>query len=139
MDRRHASANYLAAAIDGADALGRVVLLFQGCARFIRAAIRHIEAGRPEAAHQAFVKAKRIVAHLLASIPEADDSDLAANLRGLFQFAYRQLLEANVRKDPALAEAALQTLRTLAGAWTESAARPAEPAPPREAAATRLV
>jgi len=65
----------------------------------------------------AFLKAKRIVAHLLASIPEDDDSDLAANLRGLFRFAYLKLAEANLRKDPDPATQALKVIRDLAEGW----------------------
>jgi len=117
MNPRQASLEYLAAEIEKADPLRRVVLLHEGAARFTREAIAHLERRDFPSAHHAFIKAKRIVAHLLASIPEDDDSDLAANLRGLFKFAYIKLAEANLRKDPDPASQALKVIRDLAEGW----------------------
>jgi len=117
MNPQQASLEYLAAEIEKADPLRRIVLLHEGAVRFTREAITHVERRDFPSAHRAFVKAKRIVAHLLASIPEDDTSDLAANLRGLFKFAYLKLAEANFLKDTERANQALQVIRNLADGW----------------------
>lgn len=117
MNPQQASLEYLAAEIEKADPLRRVVLLHEGAARFTREAIAHVARRDFPSAHHAFVKAKRIVAHLLASIPEDDDSDLAANLRGLFRFAYLKLAEGNLRKDTDCARQALEVIRNIADGW----------------------
>jgi len=119
MNPHRASQEYLAARIDSADPLRRVVLLHEGAARFTREAIRHIERREFDQAHRAFVRAKQIILHFLSSIPESDDSELAAHLRGLFTYTYSQLVEGNLRKDPRPTEAALQVIRTLGDGWAE--------------------
>ena len=119
MTGQHASHQYLAAAVEAADPLQRVVMLHEHAVRSVRTAIRHIDGKEPAAAHAALTKAKNIVVHLLASVPEDDDSELAAHLRGLFKFAYAKLVEGNLRKDRACVEAALDVLRTLAAGWAE--------------------
>lgn len=117
-NRHHASRQYLAAKVEGGDTLHRVTLLHEGAARFTREAIRHIESRNFEPAHEAFVKAKRIVLHLLSSIPDTDDTKLAADLRGLFQYACDRLIDANLHKDPEAARCALGVLRNLAEGWS---------------------
>lgn len=130
MNGQHASHQYLAAAVEAADPLQRVAMLHECAARSARDAIRHIGNNEIEPAHKAFARAKNIILHFIASIPGDDDSDLAANLRGLFQFAYQKLVEGNLRKDRACAEAALEVLHTLAEGWADFSAqrRPAAPA-----------
>ncbi|MFP4055863.1 MAG: flagellar export chaperone FliS [Candidatus Brocadiia bacterium] len=128
-DPQRASRQYLAAEVEGADPLTRVAMLHEAAARFIRQAAAGIEEGEPARAHEAFLRAKRIIAHFLASIPEDDPSDLAADLRGLFTFAYRRLAEANLRKDPHAARQALQVVRTLGEGWAELTAHRGERPP----------
>ena len=140
MTPRLASQEYLAAEVEAADPLHCIVLLHEGAARFTREAIRHIERQDFEGAHSAFVKAKSIVMHFLASIPEEDDGDLAANLRGLLRYAFSKLVEGNLRKDPQCAEEALQVLRTLGEGWaTLELQRPASPEAPNPTGAAYLV
>lgn len=124
MDLQKAAQAYLTAEVESSDPLHRVTLLHERAVRALRQAIRHVQHRDVEAAHADFLKAQQIVAHLLVSIPDDDDGDLAAHLRGLFTFCYRQIGEANLRKDTACAEAALSALGPLAEGWAELDARP---------------
>ena len=117
MNVQRASNEYLAAEVEGSDPLHRIVMLHDRAACLIREAVRHIEGRDFERAHEAFTKAKNIVMHFLANIPETDDGELAANLRGLFKYTYRKLAEGNLRKDPASAEDALAVVRKLGEGW----------------------
>jgi len=119
MNLRQAAGEYLAAEVEGGDELHRVALLHQAAERLVRQAVRAVGDRDVEAAHTAFVKAKRIILHFLDNIPEHDDSDLAASLRGLYRWAYSQLAEANLRKDPRRAQTALDALKPISGAWRQ--------------------
>jgi len=130
MNLRQASREYLAAEVECADPVHRLVLLHEGAARFIREAVDHIGRRDFARAHDAFDKAKNIVLHFLGSIPEIDDSDLAANLRGLFKFAYQKLVESNLRKDPQPAQEALAVIRNLRDGWAALAREQKTPLPP---------
>ena len=117
MDVRHAAGEYLAAEVEGSDELHRIALLHKAAERFVRQAVRAMSDQDVEGAHNAFIKAKKIILHFLSSVADDDDSDLAASLRGLYKWAYRQLAEANLRKDAQCAEAALEALEPTSGAW----------------------
>jgi len=119
MNPQDAAQEYLAAEVTSADPLRRVALLHEGAARFTREAIGCVERREFEQAHNAFVRARNIILHFLNSIPETDDSDLAAHLRGLLQYTYGKLIEANLRKDPRCAQEALQVIRSLGEGWAE--------------------
>jgi len=119
MNAVNATQEYLAAEVERADPLRRVALLHEHATRCVGRAVRHIERREMAQAHSAFVKAKNIVLHFLASIPDGDDSEVAANLRGLFQYTYQKLVEGNLRKDPQCADAALEVLRSLGEGWAE--------------------
>jgi flagellar protein FliS len=123
MNPQQASQQYLGAEVENADPLRRIVMLHERAARALREAVHHIEGREIEKAHNALVKAKQIVMLFLASVPDHDESDAAANLRGLLTYCYQQTVEGNLRKDPACARAALEVLTTLAEAWAELDAR----------------
>jgi flagellar biosynthetic protein FliS len=116
MKRQRASAEYLAAKVESAGPAERVAMLLTGSLRAIREAVAHAQGRDFAKAHDAFVRAKSIVLHLLASIAPEDEGELAAHLRGLLQYAYRTLVEANLRKAPECAEAAARVLAPLADA-----------------------
>ena len=130
MNRHRASQEYLVAEVESADPLRRIVLLHEGAARALRDATRHIEAREIESAHTAFVKAQHIVMHFLSSVPDEDDGDAAANLRGLFTYCYQQIAEANLRKDPDRARAALEVIATLGEGWAQLDAQRSHTAEP---------
>ncbi|MFW6161396.1 MAG: flagellar export chaperone FliS [Planctomycetota bacterium] len=119
MNPQQATEAYLAAEVESSDPLHRVVLLHRGLLRALREAKGHVERQEPAAAHEDFVKAKRIVAHFLASIPEEDEGDLAAHLRGILTFCYQQITEANLRKDVACAQCAIDAITPIAEGWAE--------------------
>jgi len=111
MSSQHAHQEWPAAEVDGPERLRRLVVLHEGVGRFIREAIRHVERRDFEKAHSAFLQAKHTVMHFLSHIPESDDSDLAANLRGLFSDSHRKVVEGSLRKELKCAEAALRVIR----------------------------
>jgi len=119
MTPHQASHEYLAAAVESAPPLRRMRMLHERAARALREAIEHIDRHDVPAAHDALAKARAIVVHFLASIPDGDDSDEAAHFRGLFHYCNQRIVEANLRKDIDCAQAALAIVTTLAEGWAE--------------------
>ena len=128
MNPRQAPQEYLAAAVQTADPVRRIRMLHERAARALREALAAMDRHDVPAAHDALAKARAIVVHFLASIPDGDDSDEAARLRGLFHFCHQRIVEANLRKDAECARGALGILTTLAEGWAELDAQRQSPA-----------
>ena len=54
---------------------------------------------------------------------EAESGQIAAQLAGVYDYCFRRLITANVRKDPAPAREVVGILRDLGTAWQEIAAQ----------------
>jgi len=119
MNAQQAAQAYRAAEVESGDPLHRVVLLHERTLRALHEAAGHIERREVEEAHADLVKARQILQHFIGSIPDGDEGELAANLRGLFTFCVQQVVEANLRKDPRHILVALDILTPLGEAWAE--------------------
>jgi flagellar protein FliS len=80
-----------------------------------------------EAFHGECVRAQAILTELITSLAvehsDGSVSRLAAQLSGLYSFCHRQLVDANVRKDPAPLASVRDTIGVLRTAWTEGVCR----------------
>ncbi|MFF5791561.1 flagellar export chaperone FliS [Paeniglutamicibacter sp. NPDC012692] len=92
-----------------------------------------LDLNRAEAAQQAqdwiaasdnLVHAQDIIAELVSSL-NTESWDGAPGLQGLYAFATQTLVNANIRRDPALTRQAISLLEPLRQAWHEAAAVPA--------------
>ncbi len=99
-----------------------VLLMYRGAIRFTSAAIEGIEARDISAAHTGLVKAQAILTELNETLDLERGGDIAANLRRIYEYMVRRLVEANVRKDAVPAREVLGLLRELLPAW-EAAVR----------------
>ena len=109
--------------VETAGSVDLVVMLYQGAVRFIRAGLQGIEQQDPTAANTNFQRAQDIIAELMGSLNYEDGGDIAKQLASLYEYSYRRLVEANVKKDPRPAREVIGILRDLGTAWQQIAAQ----------------
>ena len=114
---------YRATRVETAGSVELVVMLYQGAVRFIRTGLEAIESKDVKASHANFVRAQDIIVELLGSLNREAGGDIAKQLSGLYDYCYRQLILANVKKDPAPAREVLGILRDLGTAWQQIASQ----------------
>lgn len=96
-----------------------VVMLYEGLVRFCTAADVAIRAGEVASAHDNLVRAQAIVAELAGSLNHQQGGEIATNLARLYDYCYRRLVEANVRKDSTIVIEVRGLMSELLPAWRE--------------------
>ena len=129
--------SYQNLAVAGKNQLELMLILYDGAIGFLRKARPCIREQRIEEAHDHLMKAKRIVGHLCTTLdlpnvpPEGEE--LVGSLHQLYMFCYERIGMANLKKDEADLDAALNVLEMLREGWSEleeSGEWQPEPAPP---------
>jgi flagellar secretion chaperone FliS len=97
-----------------------VVMLFDGALRFSRRAVAAYEAGQRPQATQAIARVTSIVNELNATLDLEAGGDIARNLRSIYGFVNRHLVEAVREADPNRVMQAAQLLAELREAFSEA-------------------
>ena len=92
-------------------------------------------AGDIAATHDRLLRAQRIVLELTAGLRRKVNPELCSKMAGLYNYVYRLLVDANLRKDPAKVDEALQLLRYQRETWQLLMERLYEPQVPSQPAA----
>ena len=107
-------------AVAGADPHQLVGLLYQALLQSLGAAKLSIQAGDIPGKGKAIVRAVRLIEEgLKAGLNDAKGGELAANLRGLYDYCILILTEANLRNDVKKVEEAIDLVQPVAQAWAE--------------------
>jgi flagellar protein FliS len=114
---------YRATKVETAGSVDLVVMLYQGAVRFIRLGIEAMDRNDRQAAHTNLVRAQDIIVELLGSLNHEAGGQIASQLSGVYDYCFRRLVTANVKKDPAPAREVIRILRDLGTAWQEIAAQ----------------
>jgi flagellar protein FliS len=114
---------YRATRVETAGSVDLVVMLYQGAVKFIRLGLEAIERRDLQTAHTNLVRAQEIVIELTGSLNHEAGGEIAQQLSSLYDYCYRQLVAANVKKDPAPAREVMGILRELGTAWQQIAIR----------------
>jgi flagellar protein FliS len=109
---------YRQAQITTADPIDLIILLYEGAIRFTSNAIAALAEREYEQAHRSFVRAQDIVLELLSCL-DLEHGAVAKNLAAIYAYLYRQLVEANIRKDPATAREVVRHLHALLASWQQ--------------------
>lgn len=112
---------YRATKVETAGSVDLVVMLYQGAVKFIRLAVEALEQDDMKAAHTNFVRAQDIVVELLGSLNREAGGQIATQLAGVYDYCFRRLIQANVKKDVAPAQEVLGIFRDLGKAWQQIA------------------
>lgn len=114
---------YRATKVETAGPVDQVVMLYQGAVRFSRLGIEAIERGDAKAAHTNLVRAQDIVVELRGSLNHEVGGEIATQLASVYDYCFRRLVAANLKKDPAPAREVVSILRELGTAWQQIAAQ----------------
>jgi len=114
---------YKATKVETAGSVDLVVMLYQGAVWFLRLAIAAIERHDPGATHTNLVRAQDIIVELRGSLNHEDGGPIAVQLANLYDYCFRRLVTANVKKDAAPAHEVVGILRDLGTVWQEIAAQ----------------
>lgn len=96
-----------------------VFMLYDRAILSLREAIKAIEMGDVERRWKANNRAIEIVTHLWATLDTERGGEIAKNLETLLPFISRQLVQVDLKNDPAPAEEAIKLLEPLRDAWKE--------------------
>lgn len=93
------------------------LMLYDGAVKFTNIAIEAIEEGDIEKAHNNIVKAQNIIVEFRSTLdmkyPVAKDFDV------VYDYIYRRLVEANMKKDKDILVEALKHIKTMRDTWRE--------------------
>ena len=110
---------YQRAATETASPAQLIVMLYAGCIRFTALGKTAIEQKDFTTSRENLLKAQAIIAELLGSL-NLSIGDLATNLMRLYDYMYRRLIDANIRRDAEAAAEVEGLLRGLLPAWEEA-------------------
>ncbi len=94
-----------------------VVMLYDGAIKFLKMAIKEIEADNPEAKGEYISKATDILFELNTVLDTEAGGEVAANLRKLYLFMGRHLSEANAKQDIGKIKEVIKLLEELNQGW----------------------
>lgn len=111
---------YQTNAIEHADPVKLVGLMYEGALRFIRRAQKAIADSDPEGAHNNIMRAYAIVAELMATLDFKRGGEIAAKLEQCYDYVLHLLKEANIKKDPAALATACALFEPLLATWNDA-------------------
>lgn len=97
-----------------------LIMLFDGLFRFINQGKVAIVEKNFETAHISLCRAQDIVAELRNTLAHEKAPELCANLNSLYDYFYRTLVDANVKKSPELLDEILPQIQELRDAFAEA-------------------
>jgi len=94
-----------------------IVLLYDGAIKFMKLAIKELEAENFEAKGQYIGRAQDIINELNAVLDTDAGGEIAANLRKLYCFMNNRLSEANTKRDPQMIREVIALMEELNKSW----------------------
>jgi flagellar protein FliS len=94
-----------------------IVLLYEGAIKFMKLAIKELEANNYEAKGRYINKALDIINELNAVLDTDAGGEIAVNLRKLYLFMNRQLSQANIKRDPQMIREVITLMEELNQGW----------------------
>lgn len=112
-----AAMQYQKNAVQTASPARLTLMLYDGAVKFANLALEGIKEGNIEKAHNNIVKVQNIIVEFRSTLdmkyPVAKDFDV------VYDYIYRRLVEANMKKDPAILEEALKYIKEMRDTWKE--------------------
>lgn len=125
-----AAQEYLAARVMTASPKSLHLLVVDGALRHMARAEELLEGGNRNAAHAALNDARAFVGELLAGLSADAVDEMTGNVKSLFSFIYRRLVEAEIYGDVDKVRDAARVLRIHRDTWTALLMQVSDPAPP---------
>lgn len=99
-----------------------VVMLYDGCLRFLHQAAYAMREDDMAVAGNRLSRAEAIIDELLTTLDLEQGGVIASRLQGIYVFCNKQLLEARTSRDPELVETVSGLLAELRESWVQVAA-----------------
>ena len=99
-----------------------VVMLYDGCLRFLHQSAHAMREDDVVVAGNRLSRAEAIIDELLTTLDLEQGGVIASRLQGIYVFCNRQLLEARANRDPELIETVSGLLAELRESWAQVAA-----------------
>jgi flagellar protein FliS len=99
-----------------------VVMLYDGCLRFLRQAAHAMRGGDAVESNARLIRAEAIIDELHATLDLEEGGVVASRLQGIYVFCNRHLLEARSAQEPEMIEKVSELLAELRDAWAQIAA-----------------
>jgi flagellar secretion chaperone FliS len=112
-----AAQNYLRATVLTATPEQLQLMLYDGAIRFGEQARVALEKNDLEESHELITRVQKILTELTCSLKHEVSPDLCSKLAGLYNFAYRKLIEANIDHKIEPLDEALGVLRFQRETW----------------------
>ena len=94
-----------------------IVLLYEGAIKFLRLAVKELEARDYEAKGRYINRAQDIINELNAVLDTEAGGEIASNLRRLYCYMNRRLAEANTQRDPQMIQEVITLMEELNQSW----------------------
>jgi len=94
-----------------------IVLLYDGAVKFMKLAVKELEAGNYEAKGKYIDRANDIINELNAVLDMEAGGETAVNLRKLYGFMNSRLSQANIKKDPQMIREVIGLMEELNQSW----------------------
>lgn len=112
-----AAAAYQNNTINTASPADLTLMLYEGAIKFCNMALDGLKQNDREKANNNIIKAEKIIVEFRATLdfkyPVAKDFDV------VYDYIYRRLVEANIKKDPEILSEALRYIREMRDTWKE--------------------
>ncbi len=109
---------YKAASISNSKPEDLVMMLYTGLVRFIMQAQKAIETDDIEKAHENITRAQDIISELEASLNM--EYEISHNMMLLYDYLYRRLVDANVKKDRVILDEVLKFAIEFRDTWAQA-------------------
>jgi flagellar protein FliS len=94
-----------------------IVMLYDGAIKFLKLAIKELEAENYAAKGQYINRAQDIISELNAVLDMEVGGEIAANLRRLYMFMNRRLSQANAKRDAKMIQEVITLMDELNQGW----------------------
>ena len=94
-----------------------IVMLYDGAIKFLKLAMREMEAKNHEAKGNYLMRAQDIIFELNAVLDLENGGDIATNLRKLYLYMNRRLNDANINMDVEIVKEVISLLEELNRSW----------------------
>ena len=94
-----------------------IVMLYDGAIKFLKLAIREMEAKNFEAKGKYLTRAQDIIFELNAVLDMESGGEIAENLRKLYMYMNSRLNDANIKMDPEIVNEVISLLSELNRSW----------------------
>lgn len=93
------------------------LMLYDGAIKFCNMAIMSIEKKDIQSAHTNIMKVEAIIEEFMATLNY--DYAVAADFKNVYDYLYRRLVQANIKKDIDILNEVLEHLRVMRDTWKE--------------------